>query len=180
MALALVRPGRLALVAALAAATSLAACGSSSKNSASSTPASPSAAKPAAATKPATAAKPAATPASPSTTAAKHSVAVTLTEYKIKPAVASVTAGHVKFVVKNAGKIKHQFTVISTAKPAATALSKLKPNDDIPGARGEIASIAPGATKTLVVKKLKPGHYVFVCALPGHYQAGMYTDFTVK
>ncbi len=80
----------------------------------------------------------------------------------------------------NDGKIKHQFTIIRTDKPASTVLSKQNPDDDIPGARGEISSLAPGTTKQLVVKNLKPGHYALVCALPGHYQAGMYADFTVK
>ena len=81
--------------------------------------------------------------------------------------------------MSNIGKVKHQFTVIRTTKSAATVLSKQNPDDDIPGARGEIASLAPGATKKLVIKKLKPGHYALVCALPGHYQSGMHADFTV-
>jgi len=106
-------------------------------------------------------------------------VAVTLSEFKIKPAVSRVPAGPVTFAVTNTGKIKHQFTIIRTDKPAASVLSKHNPDDDIPGARGEISSLAPGATKQLVVKNLKPGHYALVCALPGHYQAGMYADFTV-
>lgn len=107
-------------------------------------------------------------------------VAVTLSEFKIKPAVARVAAGPVTFLVTNAGKIKHQFTIIRTDKPAAAVLSKHNPDDDIPGARGEISSLAPGTTKQLVIKHLKPGHYALVCALPGHYQAGMYADFTVN
>ena len=90
-----------------------------------------------------------------------------------------MNAGRVVFHVTNSGKIKHQFTIIRTAKPAAKVLSHKDPNDDIPGARGEIASIQPGASKTLVVKHLKAGHYALVCALPGHYQSGMYADFTV-
>jgi uncharacterized cupredoxin-like copper-binding protein len=30
-----------------------------------------------------------------------------------------------------------------------------------------------------VIKHLKAGHYAIVCALPGHYQSGMFTDLTV-
>ena len=105
---------------------------------------------------------------------------MTLTEYKIKPGAVTAPAGHVTFDVTNSGQMKHQFTIIRTNKSAATVLSKQNPDDDIPGARGEIASIAPGASKTLVIKNLKAGHYAIVCALPGHYQAGMYTDFTVN
>jgi uncharacterized cupredoxin-like copper-binding protein len=155
-----------ALIATTIAAVALSACGSSSKTKT-------TAASTVAAT---TTTTPAKAPAH----AGAAKVAVALSEYKITPAVATAAAGRIAFVVTNDGKIKHQFTVIRTDKPAATALSKHNPDDDIPGARGEIASLAPGATKTLVIKHLKPGHYVFVCALPGHYQSGMYADFTVK
>jgi len=148
------------------AAAGLSACGSSSSSgsTATSTPASTT------------------TPATTTTATANGATAVpvTLTEYKIKPAATSAPAGHVTFDVTNAGQLKHQFTIIRTTKSAATVLSKQNPNDDIAGARGEIASIAPGASKTLVIKNLKAGHYAIVCALPGHYQQGMYTDFTVN
>lgn len=154
----------LAAAAALVAAVGLTACGGSSSTSST---ASTTASAAAAATT---------TPAA----AASGTVPVTLTEYKITPAVDSAPAGKVTFDVKNAGQIKHQFTIIKTPKAAATVLSKTNPDDDIPGAKGEISSIPPGATKTLVIKDLKAGHYAIVCALPGHYQSGMYTDFTVR
>ena len=159
------RPAAIAAAAALlVAAVGLSACGSSSSSSstATSTPASTT------------------SPATTAATTGATSIPVTLTEYKIKPATTSAPAGHVTFDVTNAGQMKHQFTIIRTTKSAATVLSKQNPNDDIPGARGEIASIAPGASKTLVIKNLKAGHYAIVCALPGHYQAGMYSDFTVN
>lgn len=155
-------------VAIAIAAIGLAACGSTTKKTTTA--------------KTTTAAK--TTPAAMTTTQpAAHGpakVAVTLSEYKIKPAVPRVAAGPVTFVVTNTGKIKHQFTIIRTDKPASAALAKHNPDDDIPGARGEISSLDPGATKQLVVKDLKPGHYALVCALPGHYQAGMYADLTVS
>jgi len=150
------------------AAIGLAACGSTTKTTTATKTTSTAKTTPAATT---------------TTTTAPHGpakVAVTLSEFKIKPAVPRVAAGRVTFVVTNAGKVKHQFTIIRTDKPAAAVLSKHNPDDDIPGARGEISALAPGATKQLVVKHLKPGHYALVCALPGHYQAGMYADFTVN
>ena len=115
-----------------------------------------------------------------STSTAHQPVTIKLSEFKIQPSVSSVSAGRVVFDVTNIGKVKHQFTVIHTSKPASKVLSKSKPNDDIPGAKGEISAIEPGSTKKLVIKDLKPGHYALVCALPGHYQAGMYADFTVS
>ena len=163
------RPAALAGAIALLVlgAVGLSACGGSSNSTA------------------ATTGPPASTAAAVSTTAAAPSaggapIPVTLTEYKIKPATSSAPAGHVSFKVTNDGQLKHQFTIIRTTKSAATVLSKQNPDDDIPGARGEISSIAPGASRTLVLKNLKAGHYAIVCALPGHYQAGMFTDFTVN
>ncbi len=156
------RPATMLAAFMLIAAVGLTACGSSSKSASSSTPAATTAA------------------ATTTATGGSGTVPVTLSEFKIMPAVASAPAGRVVFDVTNSGKVKHQFTIIKTPKPASAVLSKQNPDDDIPGAKGEIASIAPGATKKLVVKDLKAGHYALVCALPGHYQSGMYSDFTVS
>jgi uncharacterized cupredoxin-like copper-binding protein len=43
----------------------------------------------------------------------------------------------------------------------------------------EIPEMAPGDVKDLTVT-LDPGNYVAICNLPGHYQAGMFTGFTVQ
>lgn len=165
----LTRPAVVVVAALLAAG--VAACGSSSSAS------SPSSA---ASTPATTAASTAATGTTPASSGGGSVVDAKLTEYAIAPSPDSVPAGRVAFHVTNAGQIKHQFTIIRTKKPAATVLSATNPDDDIPGARGEIASLQPGATKTLLIKDLKPGHYAIVCALPGHYQSGMHVDFTVK
>ena len=158
------RPARIATAAALLiGAAGLAACGNSSSNATAAAPP-----------------KTTATTAQPTPAPASATVKATLTEFKIAMAPASVAAGHVVFDVSNAGKVKHQFTIIRTDKSAAKVLSKRNPDDDIPGARGEVSSIQPGASKKLVIKNLKAGHYAIVCALPGHYQSGMYADFTVK
>ena len=161
------RPIVLAAAALSIGALAVSGCGSSSSGSTASTPA-------AGASTPATTATPT------TATGSGATVSSTLTEFKIASTPASVPAGRVTFKVSNDGKVKHQFTVIRTDKSAATVLSAHNPNDDIAGARAEIASLAPGATKTLVVKNLKAGHYAIVCALPGHYQAGMHEDFTVQ
>jgi uncharacterized cupredoxin-like copper-binding protein len=39
--------------------------------------------------------------------------------------------------------------------------------------------MAPGDVKDFIVA-LDPGSYVAICNLPGHYQAGMFTSFTVQ
>jgi uncharacterized cupredoxin-like copper-binding protein len=170
-----IRAGRFAAGAAvLGAAVGLTACGGSTST------AKAPATTPAAAPKTTTTAAPKkSAPAANDTSAAKP-VAIKLSEFKIQSSVTSVPAGRVVFDVTNIGKVKHQFTVIHTKKPASAVLSKSKPNDDIPGAKGEISAIQPGHSRTLVIKDLKPGHYALVCALPGHYQAGMYANFNVS
>ena len=148
-----------AAVAVLIPAAALSACGSSSSSSSSSASTAPMAT---------------------TTAAASGTVAVALNEFKIATTPSSAPAGTVTFNVTNPGKVKHQFTVVKTTKSAATVLNNQNPNDDIPGAKGEIASLAPGASKTLVIKNMVAGHYALVCALPGHYQSGMYENFTVN
>ena len=160
------RPIALTAAALSIGALAVSGCGGSS-----------SAATPAATTATST---PTAATTPPAATGSGATVTSSLTEFKIASTPASIPAGRVTFKVSNDGKVKHQFTIIRTDKPAATVLSAHNPNDDIAGARAEIASLAPGATKTLVVKNLKAGHYAIVCALPGHYQAGMHEDFTVQ
>ncbi len=160
------RPIALTAAALSIGALAVSGCGGSS-----------SAATPAAAAATST---PTAATTPPAATGSGATVTSSLTEFKIASTPASIPAGRVTFKVSNDGKVKHQFTIIRTDKPAATVLSAHNPNDDIAGARAEIASLAPGATKTLVVKNLKAGHYAIVCALPGHYQAGMHEDFTVQ
>ena len=44
---------------------------------------------------------------------------------------------------------------------------------------GEIADVDPGTLKTAKFN-LAPGKYAMVCALPGHYEGGMYESLTVK
>jgi uncharacterized cupredoxin-like copper-binding protein len=46
-------------------------------------------------------------------------------------------------------------------------------------AAGEIADVAPGATKQGNFK-LTAGKYVMFCNLPGHYAQGMYGSLTVN
>jgi uncharacterized cupredoxin-like copper-binding protein len=148
----------LALVAVTAA---VAGCGSDSKDDAT---------QPSAAT---TAAKVTAT------TPAAGAIDVALTEYAIKPATDSATAGKVTFDVSNDGAVPHEFVVVKTDKQAAELLEGSEADET--GNVGELDEKALGvkARKSLTLD-LEPGHYALICNLPGHYQGGMHTDFTVK
>ena len=110
--------------------------------------------------------------------AASKSTAVTLSEFKVAAAPKSVSHGKVTFKVKNAGDMEHELVVIKTSKAAnELPVSYRRASDK--GSVGEVEDIAGGKSKQLTLN-LKKGHYVLVCNLPGHYKAGMRTDFTVK
>ena len=90
---------------------------------------------------------------------------------------ATAANGKVTFNVSNVGHIVHEFVVIKTDKRA----NGLGTGQRVPegGNVGETGDVEAGASKTLSLK-LKAGHYALICNLPGHYKAGMHTDFTVR
>ncbi|WP_354701823.1 hypothetical protein DSM112329_02160 [Paraconexibacter sp. AEG42_29] len=106
-------------------------------------------------------------------------IAVNLSEYKIKAVPASAPAGRVTFDVTNDGAIPHEFVVIRTDKQAS-GLRKGSEADEA-GNVGELDenALPVGAEQDLALT-LDAGHYALICNLPGHYQGGMHTDFTVR
>ena len=83
--------------------------------------------------------------------------------------------------MSNDGKLEHEFVVIKTnLAPGKLPLKGDEAKEDVGPSPGEIPpSVKPGKTKTLEVT-LKPGKYVLICNLPGHYKAGQYTGLNVK
>ncbi len=106
-----------------------------------------------------------------------NAVGVVLKEFTLKPAPVKAKSGEVTFKISNQGKVKHEFVVIKTPKPAGDLL---KGNEaDEAGAVGEVGGIQPGKNATLKLK-LSAGHYALICNLPGHYKAGQYANFQVS
>jgi uncharacterized cupredoxin-like copper-binding protein len=98
------------------------------------------------------------TQAPTTTQASAATVQVTETEFRIALAGYNARARNFTFDVKNAGKLAHDLAIRGGPK------TKL---------------IQPGGTATLTVT-LKPGTYHLYCSVPGHEQAGMRVDITVK
>ena len=124
------------------------------------------------------------TSSTPSTTTAtstdKTTVKASLGEYFITPDKSSVPAGSVRFDVSNDGKIEHEFVVIKTnLAPDKLPVKGGEANEDVGPSPGEIPSVKTGKKKQLDVT-LKPGKYVLICNLPGHYKAGQSTGLSVK
>ena len=162
------------------AATGVAACGSSSSSSSSS-----AADTMATMATTGTATTGTATTGKSSTTAKTPSevttVAVTLgkpSAFSLVPDATTATAGKVTFKVDNAGTMPHELVVIKTDTPAKSLPVKNGKADET-GNIGETGDMAAGTSKSFTVT-MEKGHYVLLCNLPGHYQGGMYSDFTVS
>jgi uncharacterized cupredoxin-like copper-binding protein len=88
-------------------------------------------------------------------------VDVSETEFKISFAKTPTAAGSYDFVVKNDGKIPHDFVVSGNGVNEKTPL------------------LNPGDSHTVSVD-LKPGTYDVYCSVPGHKEAGMDVKLTVS
>jgi uncharacterized cupredoxin-like copper-binding protein len=124
-------------------------------------------------------------PTSPTPTAATVSeheheatVLVHLKEFSVTPQTRAVRAGEVTFDAANDGQSPHELAVIKTTK-APGALPVANGVADETGDLGEAEDIDAGSAKSVTLV-LKPGHYVLICNLAGHYQAGMHAAFTVR
>jgi uncharacterized cupredoxin-like copper-binding protein len=92
-------------------------------------------------------------------------------------------AGQVNFSITNIGTIQHELLVFKTDLPPSSV--PVDKNGDIvedgPGmtlvSRGD--KVDPGKTQTRVVDLTKPGSYLFVCNMPGHFKTGMFRAVTV-
>ncbi len=120
-------------------------------------------------------------PAGGAAGAGSNAITAELSEWAIKLDSSTGTAGTVTITINNKGEKTHEFVVVKTD----TAADKLPVVDDeVPEdqlqAVGEKEDIKSGTTETLVLNDLKPGHYVFLCNLTGHYAKGMHADFDVK
>lgn len=109
---------------------------------------------------------------------ARPPVGVVLSEWKVVPSSSSVPAGKVTFRVANRGTMEHEFVVLRTDRhhhvlPVKAAVAAET------GRQGEISSIAPGKVRSLTLT-LKPGKYVLICNLLGHYKAGQYAALRVR
>ena len=76
------------------------------------------------------------------------------------------------------GQSPHELAVIKTNK-APGALPVAKGVADETGDLGEAEDIDAGSSKSVTLV-LKPGHYVLICNLAGHPQAGTHAAFTVR
>jgi uncharacterized cupredoxin-like copper-binding protein len=156
------RRGATLLAVAASAAVLLAGCGSDSDSNSGSS----------------TATQPAATAKSAAVAAEGGKVTVDATEYAFDPIAITAKSGKLSITLDNKGKVPHELVVLKTDDaPDALEVSGGRVSEDT--SVGEVSEIDGGATKTEKID-LKPGKYVFVCNIPGHYADGMRGALTVQ
>lgn len=89
------------------------------------------------------------------------------------PASIAVKRGEtIKFVVKNTGKLPHEF-VLGNASTLKEHAEMMRRHPDMEHDDPNAAKVAPGGTGTLIWKFTRAGTVEFACLIPGHYEAGM-------
>jgi uncharacterized cupredoxin-like copper-binding protein len=91
-------------------------------------------------------------------------------------------AGVVTFKVTNTSKDTVHEMIVMYLKDPTQALPYIdkenRVDEDKAGDKGEVSELDPGKSGALTVN-LKPGKYLLICNVPGHFAAGMWTQFTV-
>ena len=92
---------------------------------------------------------------------------------RFTPDKLTVKAGDtVRFVVKNAGQLKHEFNIGTAASQEAHAELMLK-HSDMQHVEPNVASVLPGKSGEVIWQFTRPGTVTFACLQPGHLNAGM-------
>jgi len=78
----------------------------------------------------------------------------------------------IRFVVKNSGKVKHEFNLGTEAALKEHYALMLK-FPEMEHSDPNVASVEPGKTGEVIWKFTKAGTVSFACLHPGHYEAGM-------
>lgn len=109
--------------------------------------------------------------------ATASTVRTQLMEWMVMPSSNTVPAGKVTFVATNSGKAPHNLVVLKTnLAPSKLPMAGAKAKEV--GLVGKTPVFGPKQTKKLTLA-LKPGRYVLICNVAGHYMAGMRAAFRV-
>ena len=123
---------------------------------------------------PAPTAAPTASPAAANT--------IVLSEWKVD-VPSTMKAGTVTFSISNQGTIQHELLVfksdLAPAKYPTDAAGDIQEDGAGVNLLSDGDNIDPQGTQSRTVDLTAAGTYLFVCNIPGHFKAGMYTVVTV-
>jgi uncharacterized cupredoxin-like copper-binding protein len=109
-------------------------------------------------------------------------VAIHLSEWSVAVPT-TIAAGATNLTITNIGKVPHELLVFKSDLAASAFPLDADGNiiEDGPGIKlvSDGDNVAPGGTQTRALDLTTPGTYLFVCNVPGHFKAGMFTVVTV-
>ena len=85
----------------------------------------------------------------------------------------------VKFVLKNAGKVDHEFMLDSVQNNAKHKI-QMEKNPDMEHDDPNGKRLAPSASSEIVWRFTKAGTFEYACLIPGHYESGMKGTVVVR
>jgi uncharacterized cupredoxin-like copper-binding protein len=105
-------------------------------------------------------------------------LAVSESDYVIKPNASTVAHGKIKLAITNAGPTDHELLIFKTDLPddkLPLSADQQQVNEDAVPKVFDTETDLPAGSHRQVSVTLPPGRYVLVCNLPGHYLDGMHT-----
>jgi uncharacterized cupredoxin-like copper-binding protein len=92
---------------------------------------------------------------------------------RFNPSSVSVRQGEtIRFIVKNAGQLKHEF-VLGSEKDLKEHYEAMKKFPEMEHDDPNMVTVAPGKTGEVIWQFTKAGTVHIGCLQPGHYEAGM-------
>lgn len=112
---------------------------------------------------------------------AKRTLSFTMgDDMRFVPASVEVRQGEtVRLVVKNSGRVLHEF-VLGTAAELAAHAKQMKKHPNMEHDEPYMAHVAPGKTGVIVWHFNRAGSFDFACLIPGHFEAGMKGTVVVR
>lgn len=103
-----------------------------------------------------------------------RTVSIVMTdEMRFTPETVTVKRGEtIRFVVKNAGQLKHEMT-LGTMDELVEHAKVMEKHPDMEHDDPNAMTVEPGQTKTILWKFTKAGSFDYGCLVPGHMPAGM-------
>lgn len=114
-------------------------------------------------------------------TRAKRTITVEMSDaMRFTPDNIAVRQGEtVRFIVKNVGQVKHEFS-LGTQKELLEHYELMKKFPDMVHDEPNKVSLEPGQQGEVIWQFTKAGAVDFACLHPGHYEAGMKGQVKVK
>jgi len=115
--------------------------------------------------------------------AASTTPRIVLTEFNVGLSTTTFAPGKHAVVIANGGNVQHELLVFrSDMAPSAFPVDATGDIiEDGPGITilSDGPNIDPGKSQNRTIDLAKPGRYVFLCNLPGHFKSGMFAEVTV-